>query len=215
MSSVSKAVFHAIDLEKSFEVQYNPKELKHDKSVPWQEHPTQGKTSELEFQKVSPATLTLELMFDTTRDGADVREVWVNRLLELTNPVNPSKSGEAKELGKVRPTVVWFCWGDLAFQGVVESIGTSYIFFAANGVPLRAKVSVKMKEWVPAEYKPSGANSRGYGSTSVHLVPLAAGQTLSALAALFGVTAQELGVLNGLSDLLDVEPGTMIAVPRI
>jgi len=214
MSSVSKAVFHAIDLGRSFEVQYNPKELKHDKSVPWQEQPTQGKQSGLEFQKVSPATLTLDLLFDTTRDGADVREVWVNRLLELTNPVTPSKSGEARELGKQRPTVVWFCWGDLAFQGVVESVGTTYIFFARSGVPLRAKVAVKMKEWVPEDYKASARTSKGYGGASVHLVALAAGQTLSALAALYDVTVQEVGMLNGLSDLLDVEPGTLIALPR-
>ena len=47
----------------------------------------------------------------------------------------------------------------------------------------------------------------------MHLVPLAAGQTLSSLAALYDTTAQELGALNGLADLLDVEPGTLLALP--
>ncbi len=215
MTSLSKATFHAVDLKKSFEVQYNPKELKFDKTVPWQEHPTQGQTSALEFQKVTPATLTFELLFDTTRDGSDVRESWVNRLLELTNPVTIGKTGEAKELGKSRPTVVWFCWGELAFQGVVENVNATYILFAASGLPLRAKVSLKLKEWVVSEYASSGKGPKGYGAASAHLVALGAGQTLSALAALYGTTAQVLGELNGLSDLLDVEPGQLLMIPRL
>ena len=82
-SGVSKAVFFAEaegGASKSFTVQYNPKDFKFDKKVSWKEHDDQGQEGSLEFQKATPATMSMELIFDTTHDKSDVRTVWVNRL---------------------------------------------------------------------------------------------------------------------------------------
>ena len=106
MSSVSKAFFYGVDGGESFEVQYNPKELKFDKPVSWKEHDDQGQAGALEFQKVTPATIQIELVFDTTKDASDVRSVWVNKLLSLTNPEASPGDGEAAELKKKRPPIV-------------------------------------------------------------------------------------------------------------
>ncbi len=213
MSGVSKAFFYGVDGGESFEVQYNPKELKFDKPVSWKEHDDQGQAGALEFQKVTPATIQIELIFDTTKDGADVRDAWVEKLLSLTNPEATPGDGESAELGKKRPPIVWFFWGSFDFYGVIESVNATYIMYASNGNPVRAKVTVKMKEWTPKTNYSSGGSSDGYGSEPVKLVQLAAGQTVSSLAAANGTTAQAIGEANGLDDLMDVPAGTTLVVP--
>ena len=213
MSAVSKAMFIGLDGGGAFEVQYNPKEFKFDKPVSWKEHDDQGQESTLEFQKASPASMQVDLVFDTTKDNSDVRTSWVNQLLELTNPECTPGDGEAAELGKQRPTRVYYLWGDFYFYGVIESVNVTYVMFSPDGNPIRAKVSVKMKEWTPQNSYSGGGGTGGYDSDSVQLVQLGAGQTLSSLAALFGTTAQAIGEMNGLSDLMDVAAGTMLVVP--
>ena len=89
-SGVSKAVFFAEGSgggTQSFTVQYNPKDFKFDKKVSWKPSEEQGQESTLEFQKATPANMSMELIFDTTHDKSDVRTVWVHQLLALTNPV--------------------------------------------------------------------------------------------------------------------------------
>ncbi len=213
MSSVSKAFFYGVDGGESFEVQYNPKELKFDKPVSWKEHDDQGQAGALEFQKVTPATIQIELVFDTTKDASDVRSVWVNKLLSLTNPEASPGDGEAAELKKKRPPIVWFFWGSFDFYGVIESINATYIMYASNGNPVRAKVTVKMKEWTPKTNYSSSGSSEGYDSASVKLMQLSAGQTVSSLAASSGTTAQAIGEANNLDDLMDVPAGTTLVVP--
>lgn len=212
MSAVSKAFFMGLDAGSSFEVQYNPKEFKFDKPVSWKEHDDQGQTSTLEFQKVSPATIQVDLVFDTTKDNSDVREEWVNKLLELTNPESTPSDGEAAELKKQRPTRVLFNWGSFIFVGVIESVNATYVMFASNGNPIRAKVTVKMKEWTPENTYSFGGGSSGYDTSSVQLVAVSGGQTVSSIAASFGTTAQAIGEDNNLDDLMDVEAGTELVI---
>ena len=98
-----------------FYVQYNPKEFKVDKKVAWKEKEEQGKdASPLEFQKGSPRTITMELMFDTTYNssGTSVYEEWVKKLLVMTNVDATPEDGEAAKGQKKRPTKVQFLWGD-------------------------------------------------------------------------------------------------------
>ena len=210
---MSKLLIVGLENGVSLSAQYNPKELKFDKPVSWKEHDDQGQAGALEFQKVTPATIQIELVFDTTKDAADVRESWVNKLLSLTNPEASPGDGEAAELGKKRPPIVWFFWGSFDFYGVIESVNATYIMYASNGNPVRAKVTVKMKEWTPKTDYASGGDSEGYGSESVQLVQLAAGQTVSSLAASYGTTAQAIGAANNLSDLMDVPAGTTLMIP--
>ena len=85
LTSGGKASFIDLDLGRTFSVQYNPKEFKVDKAVSWKEHDDQGQTNAgLEFQKGAPLIVTMELLFDTTHDGSDVRER-VQGLMAFTN----------------------------------------------------------------------------------------------------------------------------------
>ena len=212
-SSVEKAWIWNWDTGSWWDVQYNPKEFKFDEPVSWTEHDDQGQESALEFQKSSPATMQMELIFDTTSDGNDVRLAWVNKLLELTNATISPSTGEATSLDKKRPPKVSFIWNSFELIGVIESVNATYTFFSADGTPLRATVTVKMKEWAPEEYAASGSQTAGYGTTPVQLVQLQAGQTITAVALDMGTTTQAICDANNIDDPLNVPNGTVVAVP--
>ena len=218
-SGVSKAVFFAEaegGASKSFTVQYNPKDFKFDKKVSWKEHDDQGQEGSLEFQKATPATMSMELIFDTTHDKSDVRTAWVNRLLSLTNPVVKPVGGQAGQLDKARPPKVTFAWGKFEMFGVIESLNVSYMMFSSEGTPLRAKVAIKMKEWSPENYADGDAGPRaGYGSAPTKLVTVQAGETLASLAARTGVPAKKLAEDNGWDNPLeDVKAGVKALIKR-
>lgn len=212
--SVEKAWFFNEDTGDWFDVQYNPKEFKFDKPVQWQMHDEQGVESTLEFQKAQPASMQVELYFDTTNDGADVRSSWVNKLLKLTNPEVTPTDGEAAELGKQRPPRVSFIWGEFELIGVIEAVNVTYMMFGSDGTPLRARVSVKMKEWTPTNDYAGGGGSGGYGSTPVKLVQLQAGQTITAVALANGTSAQAIADANGIDDPIDgAQAGDTLVIP--
>ncbi len=210
---VDKATFVNLDTRGTFEVQYNPSTFQFDKSVNWTEHEEQGQEATLEFQKNSPACVALELVFDTTKDGADVRAAWVNKLLFLTNPEVTPQDGQAGCIEKKRPPKVGFYWGEFEFDGVIESLNVTYLMFSNAGTPLRAKVQVKMKEWTPEKYA-NGSGSSAYGSAPVKLVTLQAGETITSVALRNNTTTQAICDANGISDPLSAKAGQQIAVPQ-
>ena len=82
----------------------------------------------------SSATLTLELSFDSTDSGRDVRDT-TSRIAEF---MRPNKDNTA--------AVVLFSWGSFQFQGMFRSYQETLDFFSPEGVPLRAAVSISMDE---------------------------------------------------------------------
>lgn len=212
--SVQKAWFFNEDTGACFDLQYNPKEFKFDKPVQWQAHDEQGKESTLEFQKAQPATMSVDVLFDTTADGSDVRTSWVNKLLELTNPEVTPANGEASELGKQRPPIVSFNWGDFYLVGVIESVAVSYMMFSSDGTPLRARCTVKMKEWTPKNTYAGGGGGSGYDTAPIKLVQMQAGQTITAVAIANGTSAQAICDANGIDDPIDgAMPGDSLVIP--
>jgi len=205
--SVSKAQFNAENSK--FPVQYNPVNFKFDKPVSWKEHDEQGQESKLEFQKAQPANISMELVFDTTNSGGDVRVTWVNKLLELTNPTVPDESDSTKK----RPPIVDFCWGAFFFTGVVEAVNVTYTMFASSGNPLRANVSLKMKEWTPESTYASGGRAQGLSSNKINLVTVQAGQSVSQIAAANNTTQQAIQESNPqISDWLNLVAGTVLSI---
>ncbi|MEC8276386.1 MAG: LysM peptidoglycan-binding domain-containing protein [Myxococcota bacterium] len=208
------------DVENSgfFEVQYNPENFKVDRSASWKESEDQGTLSGLEFQKLAPATISMELTFDTTIAGDDVRTAWVNRLVDTLQPkvrfTAEEGQGQGQPLEKVRPPKVTFTWGDFSLEGVTESLSVTYLMFSETGVPLRAKASVKMKEFKTPEGVMVTGGGQGYVLPKVQMVQVQQGQTLSMIAAMAGTTAQVLADMNGIANPLDLSAGTMLQVPN-
>ncbi|MGG6297035.1 hypothetical protein ACQ4M4_21790 [Leptolyngbya sp. AN02str] len=79
------------------------------------------------------AKLSMDLVFDSTGDGVDVRLTTA----KVANFIRPDPDQN------VLP-VVLFEWGLFKFQGVVESYKETLDFFAASGVPLRAAISLTL-----------------------------------------------------------------------
>jgi hypothetical protein len=201
----AKATFYIIEgtnAGKTFTVQYNPKEFKEDKKVSWKEVDEQGKDkSPLEFQKGSPRSVTMDLIFDTTNleQETSVYDKWIEPLMATTNADATPGSGESTKQSKKRPTTIRFQWGGYQLTGVIESISTSYTLFSASGVPLRAKVQVKMKEWDPTTFG-FRTGAAGWAGTDIRLVQAVAGQTPTDLANQNGTTAQQICEDNDIED---------------
>ncbi len=156
-SRLPAAKLRIISLEQggAVEAQFNPKEIAIDKTVPWQKAPTStGDQPELTFTSADGRTLSFELLFDTSKQGTDVHAAHVAGLIALTTIMNPSGPENLR-----RPPRVKVLWGNSlpAFEGVIESVGTKYTLFLANGTPVRATCTVKLKEASRASFKKPGA----------------------------------------------------------
>lgn len=92
----------------------------------------QGRGDTTQFVTKSSAKLTMDLTFDTTHDGSDVR-IHTEKLAAF---MIPDPQGI--------PAIVVFEWGTFVFQGLVESYRETVDFFAPAGVPLRASVNMTL-----------------------------------------------------------------------
>lgn len=84
--------------------------------------------------------LTMDLIFDNTGDGQDVR-LATKQIAALMQPDEKASSGK-----KQVPTIVLFEWGAYKFKGMMESYKETLDFFAAKGVPLRSSVNITLAE---------------------------------------------------------------------
>ena len=111
------------------EVHFNPVSLQYTISNTLKE----GKgTKTKQFVAQSTGKLTMDLVFDTTHSGEDVR-THTDKIARFMEP----------DQDKV-PPVVEFQWGDLIFDGVMTQFSEDLDLFAASGVPLRAAVNLSM-----------------------------------------------------------------------
>lgn len=85
-------------------------------------------------QHVSESTgkLTMDLVYDTTDTGTDVR-THTQKIAAFMKP-------DAKKA----PAVVRFEWGTFIFTGMIESYKETLDFFAPVGVPLRASINLTL-----------------------------------------------------------------------
>ena len=96
--------------------------------------------------RVTTTKLDLELLFDSTDDGSDVR----------------GQSGQVRALAIApegehpRPPTVNFRWGRFAFTGVIESFNESLDFWSSEGVPLRSTVTLSLQGTKLDDVAPDG-----------------------------------------------------------
>ena len=88
------------------------------------------------------AKLNLELTFDTTDSGDDVRGK-TNKVELMLKP--PERTG-GPEGPPQAPPMVTFEWGAFSFTGIVDSFKQTMDYFSASGVPLRAVVALSMSQ---------------------------------------------------------------------
>lgn len=101
-----------------------------------------GSTSQTATQ--TSAKLGLELLFDTTDTGEDVRTV-TRRLRAAVR--DPDASGRQRAGAPAyTPPALRFEWGTFVFTGIADGFRETLDFFSPEGVPLRAQVSITLKE---------------------------------------------------------------------
>jgi hypothetical protein len=103
----------------------------------------------------SNARLAVELQFDTTSSGTSVREL----TLPIKRLLRPDEA-DTRDILDIVPPVVRFEWGAFLFSGLIESYRETLDFFSAEGVPLRAQVSLSMTHQTRASEPEPARGSR-------------------------------------------------------
>jgi hypothetical protein len=116
-----------------FDVHFNPASLQQTISNTLKDEGSGGRTKQ--FVDKTTAKLSMQLVFDTTDTGEDVR-VYTDKVAKLLQPVT--------EGDKQVPPNVEFSWGLYSFVGMVEQYKENIDFFAASGVPLRSTVDISL-----------------------------------------------------------------------
>lgn len=135
-TQLARATFTVQGGGPSLEVQFNPVSLEH--TIANQLQGEGGQAAQ--HVSSSSAKLSLELVFDTTDTGADVR----TRTNPVANLMKPAGGTGGDAAARSAPPIVVFEWGTFRFQGLVESFKETLDYFSANGVPLRAAVSLTL-----------------------------------------------------------------------
>jgi hypothetical protein len=136
---LTKCIIKNLDSGEGVSAYFNPKEITVSKSVPWNKHKdSKADKPVLEFTDADPAELSIDLLFDTFEKRLSVYEEFIMKLEKLV------KVDEAKK----RPPMVLFLWGTHfpKFMGVVSSLKVQYTMFLPEGTPVRATVTMTIKE---------------------------------------------------------------------
>jgi hypothetical protein len=206
------------DTSKKVTAQYNPNQLQYTITN------TAARGSGTQrVQKVdeSSAKLTVELVFDTTHNGDDVRTL-TEKVAQLMKPDAKSKV----------PPKVDVSWGAFKFTGIFDSYKETIDYFSEDGVPLRATVSVSLSSPADKNKVPlmlfhfsGGATSAAIaetnrvGSPDERAVesPTRSGQSMNDVAAAGGDPSRdhELAAENGIEDIRDPSEETdTLVVPE-
>lgn len=160
------------------ECQFNPKQFKLTKKNTWSKKDKQGEElSALKFGGGNPATISMELFFDTTHTGADVR-TQTNKLLDMMR-ISPKLIDPKTQKGE--PPRVQFQWGKiLAFVAVLADVNLTFTMFLSNGTPVRATATVNFQQYDNAAEFPSQNPTSRSAARKVRVV--VEGETLSWIA---------------------------------
>ncbi len=129
-----KASFQVLPDGTPFAVHFNPQTLQYTISNTLKNTGSGNATKQ--YVDKSTGKLTLDLIYDTTHSGKDVRRdtLQVARLMEP----------KGKNKKKKTPPQVKFDWGLFTFTGMLEGYKETIDFFSADGVPLRASVNLTL-----------------------------------------------------------------------
>jgi hypothetical protein len=200
-------------------VQHNPTEFTLARGVHYAEIAIPGLDSPLlQFVNGQAETLTLDLFFDSTDEGTSVTAKTdpIYKLVEIDPATLAPPVCRFTWAGTGFPGAVWRSQRTNGFQCVIESLRQRFTLFSSAGVPLRAVLTVTMKEYRPlAEQVRSSAAGPGTQSRTHTVV---AGETLSSIAGTeYGDTGQwrPIAAKNNISDPTALRAGTTLQIPPL
>ncbi len=206
-------------------VMFNPSELTIVKGNQLAEIGIPGLATPLQqFVRGNAAKLTVKLFFDSTDDGMGPLAQGV------TDQTDAFYSLVTIDSSTHAPPVCRFVWGykfpggslnqpgqsQPQFVGVVESIQQEFTLFSAKGIPLRATLTVTMREFKSLAVQRPQLRLSSPDRTHAHVVQRH--ETLSAIAAqVYGdpTSWRPLADHNGITDPRRLAAGTVLAIPPI
>ncbi|MDH3299305.1 MAG: hypothetical protein OES24_02250 [Acidimicrobiia bacterium] len=167
MSGTEKAVLHVLDARgestEEIPVQFNPTTMSLQMTNSIDGNKNSGRQAR-KYTGTSSATLSLDLEFDTADLGTNDQPVDVrDQTKKVAQFVLPGGS-KAKQA----PPRIKFEWGTFELAGVMSSLSEELSLFSPQGVPLRAKLSIQIKEQDPkyAALETGAGAGTGQGATA-------------------------------------------------
>lgn len=186
---------------------FNPTEYQRQKANTFAEIGIPGLESPpIQYVRGAAEKLTAELLADTSDTLEDVRTRYTDRVRGLMD-INAELHA---------PPIVRLAWGSESFKGVIESLNITFVLFTPEGIPLRAKLSLTLKEYRPVNVQ---VRERPKNSPDVEKAWIVRrGDTLSGIASAVYRDAgrwRTIARRNGIIDPRDLPPGLALQVPRI
>jgi hypothetical protein len=188
-------------------LRFNPTEYQISKANTFAEIAIPGLEAPLiQYVRGDSEKLSLEALVDTSDCLDDVRVRYVQRLRDLM-------SIDAQEHA---PPLVAFVWDRPVLTGVLESLSVSYVLFTPDGIPLRAKLTMALRE-VRSAAAQAAATPQQSPTVEKRWV-VRRGDTLASISqALYRSPAfwRELAAANGIADPRRLQPGQVLTAPRL
>ncbi len=197
---------------------FNPKEYAFTKTNQWKAAANKStNVPSMEFGGGEPATLTMQLFFDTYDSGhnaKDVRKEYTDAIWEL---MMVDKNLQDPKTKKGRPPKVHFQWGKAwSFDAVIKSIKQNFTLFLSNGTPVRATLDVTFQQVKDAKlFPPQNPTSGGEGGERLWTVN--EGDTLAGIAYQEYGDASQWKVIAEANRLIQVRrltPGMVLEIPN-
>jgi LysM repeat protein len=210
-----------------FDVAFNPTEFTLDKGAQIAEIAIPGLDSPLlQFVRGQNEKMSVDLFFDTTEHGTGAGATSVTT---LTDPIYSLVKIEPDGHAPPVCTFVWnasFPGADLpaaagnqrrtSFQCVVESVKQKLSFFSPEGVPLRATLTLSLREYKTLDQQLGQLNLSSPNRTHSHVTRL--GDTLASVAGTYYLRPGEwraIAEANNLDDPRRLATGQFLRVPPI
>jgi hypothetical protein len=170
-----------------------------------------------QFVGAGTTKLALLLWFDVGSQDADSGERKAD-VRDLTKDVaffiTPRQEGNS-----YLPPAVRFSWGSFHFDGYLDSLEENLDFFSADGIPLRASISLNMSQQKIQEFSGSGGSlggsppgSPGFSKGGLGTAPLTAARAGSSLQAMIGGGQdwKSVAAANNIENPRSLDPGALI-----
>lgn len=209
------------------EVQFNPTDFTLEKAAQLAEIAIPGLDSPiLQFVRGQTEKMTVELFFDTTEHGTGAGATSVTTLTDrIYSLVKIEPDGHA-------PPICRFDW-NTSFPGahlspwtgsqrrnyfdcVVESVRQKFTFFSPEGVPLRATLTLSLREYKTLDKQLNELNLNSPDRSHSHITQR--NDTLARLAGKYYHKPGEWRAIadgNGVGDPRRLEPGRYLTIPPI
>jgi len=214
-SKMVKARLEEVGGAGSLEFKFNPSEISVSKSAGWNAAPRSMNTKaggKPEYTGSQPRTVSLQVFFDDWESAVGDVTKQVELLFEWCTPSRLSFSSQ-----KHQPPALRFIWGSNIPMATrtfyLEKVDAKYTMFGRTGNPLRATVSISLKEF-PDDLPGQNPTSGSINARSTHLI--SDGDSLQSIATKeYGSPNlwRGLAIFNEIDDPLRLTMGNRILLP--